>query len=154
MPAWTTPSHAPPRRALPPASANGATTCSNQPSSAEDTRTVQPSDSRPTWKHEKGCPQMTHNTALMTEEQVSDMLERFADGFCYQRRSPILHAPEEVGLDYENVSFPASDGVPLEGWFIPAPGSDTLIIANHPMGFNRSGMPTPLEPWNSQWASS
>jgi uncharacterized protein len=97
---------------------------------------------------------MTHNTALMTEEQVSDMLERFADGFCYQRRSPILHTPEEAGLDYENVSFPASDGVPLEGWFIPAPGSDKLIIANHPMCFNRSGMPTHLEPWNSQWASS
>jgi hypothetical protein len=98
--------------------------------------------------------QMTNNTVPMTEEQVSDMLERFADGFCYQRRSPILHTPEEAGLDYENVSFPASDGVPLEGWFIPAPGSDKLIIANHPMGFNRSGMPTHLEPWNSQWASS
>ncbi len=26
------------------------------------------------------------------------------------------------GLDYEDVTFPARDGVPLEGWFIPAPG--------------------------------
>jgi hypothetical protein len=30
------------------------------------------------------------------------------------------------------VSFPSRDGVPLEGWFIPAPGSGRLIIANHP----------------------
>ena len=53
---------------------------------------------------------MTHNTVPMTEEHVSDMLERFADGFCYQRRSPILHTPEEAGLDYENVSFPRATG--------------------------------------------
>jgi hypothetical protein len=32
--------------------------------------------------------------------------------------------------------------VPLEGWFIPAPGSSKLIIANHPLGFSRSGIPT------------
>ena len=35
---------------------------------------------------------------------------------------------------------PALDGVPLEGWFIPAAGSDHLIIANHPMGLSRSGI--------------
>jgi hypothetical protein len=44
--------------------------------------------------------------------------------------------------------------VPLEGWFIPAAGSDKLIIANHPMGFSRAGMPTHLEPWRSIWAPS
>ncbi|MBW8088872.1 alpha/beta hydrolase [Streptomyces hygroscopicus] len=48
------------------------------------------------------------------------------------------------------MTFPSSDGVPLEGWFIPA-DSDRLVIANHPMGFNRSGLPTHLEPWLSIW---
>jgi pimeloyl-ACP methyl ester carboxylesterase len=44
--------------------------------------------------------------------------------------------------------------VPLEGWFIPAAGSENLVILNHPMGFTRSGMPTHLEPWRSVWAAS
>jgi pimeloyl-ACP methyl ester carboxylesterase len=42
----------------------------------------------------------------------------------------------------------------LEGWFIPASGSDKLIIANHPMGFSRAGIPAHLEPWKSVWALS
>jgi uncharacterized protein len=44
--------------------------------------------------------------------------------------------------------------VPLEGWFIPAPGSGKLIIANHPFSFSRSGIPTHLEPWHAIWAPS
>jgi hypothetical protein len=42
----------------------------------------------------------------------------------------------------------------LEGWFIPAPGSGKLIIAYHPMGFSRSGLPTQYEPWHADWAAS
>jgi uncharacterized protein len=82
------------------------------------------------------------------------MLERFADAFSFMRRSPILHSPAERGLDYENVTFPSRDGVPLEGWYIPADGSGKLIIANHPMGFTRSGLPAHLEPWHTEWAAS
>ena len=89
-----------------------------------------------------------------TEAQAEQILERFAEGFSFQRRSPLLHTPAEYGLAYENVTFPSHDGVPLEGWYIPAPGSDKLIIANHPMGFNRSGFPTHLEPWHSEWSAS
>jgi hypothetical protein len=88
------------------------------------------------------------------KEQADQALQRFADGFSWLRRAPVLHSPSEHGLVYEDVTFPASDGVPLEGWFIPAPGSGTLIIANHPMGFSRSGMPTHYEPWHADWAAS
>lgn len=90
----------------------------------------------------------------LTEEQIDQVLQRFADAFSQQRRSPVIHSPSEQDLDYEDVTFPSRDGVPLEGWFIPAAGSSKLIIANHPMGFNRSGMPTHLEPWRLEWASS
>jgi uncharacterized protein len=90
----------------------------------------------------------------MTEEQIGRTLDAMADSFSQQLRSPVLHWPSEQGLDYEDVTFQATDGVPLEGWFIPAPGSDKLIIANHPMGFSRAGMPTHLEPWKSVWAVS
>jgi hypothetical protein len=92
--------------------------------------------------------------SVLSEDQIEDLLQEFADGFSFQRRSPILHSPRDQGLHYEDVTFPSGDGVPLEGWFIPAPGSEKVVIANHPMGFNRSGMPTHLEPWRSQWAAS
>ncbi|MBL7259582.1 alpha/beta hydrolase [Actinoplanes sp. LDG1-01] len=69
-------------------------------------------------------------------------------------RSPILHTPAEAGLAYEDVTFPSADGVPLEGWFIPAPGSRRVVIANHPLGFTRAGLPSHLEPWHSRWAPS
>ena len=86
--------------------------------------------------------------------QIDQLLQQFAEGFSMQRRSPVLHWPAEQGLASEDVTFPSNDGVPLEGWFIPCSGSDKLIIANHPMGFTRSGMPTHLEPWHSAWAAS
>ncbi|MEU6720455.1 hypothetical protein ABZ897_54150 [Nonomuraea sp. NPDC046802] len=87
----------------------------------------------------------------LDEEQI---LQQMADAFGQQLRSPIMHTPAEQDLDYEDVTFQAIDGVPLEGWFIPARGSDKLIIANHPMGFSRSGLPGHLEPWKSIWSSS
>jgi pimeloyl-ACP methyl ester carboxylesterase len=77
-----------------------------------------------------------------------------ADSFGQQLRSPILHSPAEENLDYEDITFPSADGVPLEGWFIPAAGSNKIIIANHPMGFSRSGIPAHVEPWRSIWTSS
>jgi hypothetical protein len=93
-------------------------------------------------------------TAALTREQSDEALQRFADGFSSPRRSPVLHSPSEHGLGYEDITFPARDGVPLEGWFIPAPGSSKLIIANHPVGFSRSGIPTHLQPWHADWAAS
>ncbi|WP_394824496.1 alpha/beta hydrolase [Pendulispora albinea] len=96
----------------------------------------------------------TRNAPAPTEEQIDAILQRMADRYAQQLRSPILHSPSEQGLSYEDVTFPSLDGVPLEGWFIPAAGSDRLIIANHPLGFNRAGLPTYLEPWRSIWGPS
>src|SRR5260370_14027296 len=89
-----------------------------------------------------------------SQAQIDETLQRFANGFSWLRRAPVLHSPSEHGLEYEDVTFPARDGVPLEGWFIPAPGSSKLIIANHPLGFSRSGIPTHLRPWHADWAAS
>ncbi|MGA7924924.1 MAG: hypothetical protein WCA20_02890 [Candidatus Sulfotelmatobacter sp.] len=89
-----------------------------------------------------------------TAEQIDRILNQMADSFGQQLRSPIWHSPSEASLYYEDVTFPSLDGVPLEGWFIPAPGSNRIIIANHPMGFSRSGIPAHLEPWRSIWSSS
>ncbi len=72
--------------------------------------------------------------AVSAQEQTDEALQRFADGFAVLPRSPVLSSPSDYGLEYEDVSFPARDGVPLDGWFIPAPGSGKLIIANHRWG--------------------
>lgn len=84
----------------------------------------------------------------MTEEQINQTIKQLAETFARPIRSPILHRPDEYGLQYEDVTFPAMDGVPLEAWFMPA-DSDRLIIANHPIWFNRYGLAAHLEPWKS-----
>ncbi|MEV7629817.1 alpha/beta hydrolase [Actinoplanes sp. NPDC089786] len=84
------------------------------------------------------------------KQQTETALNHLSQAFINPPRSPILHAPD---VPHEDVTFPSADGVPLEGWFIPA-DSDRLIIANHPMGFNRAGQPTHLEPWASIWGPS
>ncbi len=89
-----------------------------------------------------------------SQVKIDETFQRFADGFSYLRRSPILHTPAEFGLEFEDVSFPALEGVPLGAWYIPAAGSSNVIIANHPMGFSRSGIPTHLQPWHADWAPS
>lgn len=76
-------------------------------------------------------------------------LDLIAEGFVSWPRAPLLHWPDEAGLEFENVFFPSEDGVPLEGWFIPRPGSDRVVICNHPRWFNRAGLPSHLEPWKS-----
>ncbi|TCB97187.1 alpha/beta hydrolase [Micromonospora zingiberis] len=97
---------------------------------------------------------MTEVRQAPAEDRIADLLNRIAAGFSYPPRSPVLRSPGELGLDVEDVTFPSRDGVPLEGWFLPAPGATRLVIANHPMGFTRAGLPTHLEPWHSAWAAS
>lgn len=41
---------------------------------------------------------------------------------------------------FETVTFPARDGVPLSGWFVPCPGAKTAVVLLHGHGSNRSQM--------------
>lgn len=77
----------------------------------------------------------------------TEMVTGLAIGLTTPVRAPILHTPDEYGLAYEDVTFEAEDGVRLEAWWIPAAGSDKVVIANHPMNLNRYGVPSHLEPW-------
>ncbi|KAL1914324.1 uncharacterized protein VTP21DRAFT_9017 [Calcarisporiella thermophila] len=85
----------------------------------------------------------------MTKEQASAALKGVAEAFAHPIRSPLIHKPEEYGLEYEEIFFPSLDGTPLEGWFFPCKGSNLLIICNHVLWMNRSGFPGNLEPWKS-----
>ncbi|OAT67866.1 hypothetical protein AWB85_12165 [Mycobacteroides immunogenum] len=75
-------------------------------------------------------------------------IKALAKGLSSPVRAPILHTPDEYGMAYEDLLFPSLDGTPLEAWWIPRPGSDKIVIANHPMPMNRYGFPSHLEPWN------
>jgi hypothetical protein len=94
----------------------------------------------------------TETAAAATAEQIEQFIRVYAAGFGATLRSPVWHSPAEAGLDFHEITFPSQDGVPLEGWYIPASGSDKLIIANHPLWFSRSGLPAHIEPWKSMWA--
>lgn len=58
-------------------------------------------------------------------------------------RQPLWANPGDLGLDYDDVQFPAQDGVRIAGWFIPALADSTrrgaTIILIHGWPWNRLG---------------
>lgn len=82
--------------------------------------------------------------------KLHPMIEKYATLFKEGARTPVLRRPSDYGMEYEDVFFPSMDGVPLEGWFIPA-NSNKLLIVNHPMTCNRYGFPGHLPPWNTMF---
>jgi uncharacterized protein len=73
--------------------------------------------------------------------------------FAKPPRSPIMRSPADDGIAISEIFFPAMDGVTIEGWFIPG-DSDRLIVANHPIFFNRYGFPGHLKQFGDAWATS
>jgi dipeptidyl aminopeptidase/acylaminoacyl peptidase len=58
-------------------------------------------------------------------------------------RQELRATPHSKGLEYEDVQFPASDGLRVSGWFVPAPGNAAAeaatIIVTHGWQWNRQG---------------
>ena len=55
-------------------------------------------------------------------------------------RRPLASSPAVFGLQYEDVTFPSTeDAVQLRGWFLPAAGSDRVVVIVHGRNSNRSG---------------
>jgi fermentation-respiration switch protein FrsA (DUF1100 family) len=50
----------------------------------------------------------------------------------------IEYTPKDIGLDYEDVSLNAKDGVHISGWFIPSQSSRSVILFAHGNGGNIS----------------
>lgn len=55
-------------------------------------------------------------------------------------RQPLWATPMDAGLSYENVEFPARDGLRLSGWFIPAANAPAAtVIVLHTWAGSRLG---------------
>ena len=53
-------------------------------------------------------------------------------------RASLTLSAADLGLSSETVQFPASDGVPLQGWKIPADPAKPWILLCHGLGTNRA----------------
>ena len=80
----------------------------------------------------------------MDNTQAQQIVDMLAKGLAYPQRTPIQRKPDALGLAFEEVSFEATDGVELRGWFIPA-ASKRLVICNHFGPANRQGYPGDLD---------
>ena len=55
-------------------------------------------------------------------------------------RRPLVSSPAVFDLSYEDIEFPSAvDAVPLRGWFLPAAGSDRVVVIVHGRNSNRTG---------------
>jgi dipeptidyl aminopeptidase/acylaminoacyl peptidase len=64
----------------------------------------------------------------------------FAWRFTTPVRRPFATQPEEFLRAYETVRFPARDGVKLDGWYVPRPGSTKAVVLLHGYGGTRTAM--------------
>ena len=59
---------------------------------------------------------------------------------------------ERMDKAWRDIYFQSDDGIPLEGWYIPAKGGENhrLVIFNHALPMCRAGFPGHFgEPWSN-----
>jgi len=69
----------------------------------------------------------------------------FARNIIKPPQKELWAAPSDIGMDYEDVQFPARDGVRIAGWFIPANNGNqngATLIMTHGWMWNRLGIPS------------
>ena len=76
--------------------------------------------------------------ALLALVAVLRGFEVFDRAFIYFPSRAIERTPADAGLDFEDVTFQASDGVSLHGWHIPAPDAVATLVWFHGNGGNIS----------------
>jgi fermentation-respiration switch protein FrsA (DUF1100 family) len=56
---------------------------------------------------------------------------RIVDAVLYRPKRPLPTAPGAVGLDYEELRFPAADGTRLHGWWVPGDPDAPCVLVFH-----------------------
>ncbi|MEE8196418.1 MAG: alpha/beta hydrolase [Acidiferrobacterales bacterium] len=59
------------------------------------------------------------------------LLYAFQGSFVYYPARELVATPAEYGLEYEAVTFKASDGISLSGWFLPAEDARGVLLFVH-----------------------
>lgn len=78
--------------------------------------------------------------ATPTKERGIRKLFRLTMLMIFGDRQPITRTPADVGLQFEEVAFVATDGVELRGWFVPAgPSRGPVVVFVHGWIWNRAG---------------
>lgn len=72
---------------------------------------------------------------LSSSSCVSSFL---ADSLVRPARQPLVKAPADYGLPFEEVAFDSPDGVRLAGWLLPG-AQAKVVVMTHPMTFTRYG---------------
>ena len=68
------------------------------------------------------------------------MLRKFiADSMTKPGNAPVFGNPKDFGLDYEDVTFNASDGVTLSGWLIKGENDKVIIFSHFGIQSSKSG---------------
>jgi len=60
-----------------------------------------------------------------------------ADHVIHPPRVPVTQTPADLGIPYERVTFSSLDGVPLVGWWMPAPGASATVVFLHAYGASK-----------------
>jgi len=56
--------------------------------------------------------------------------------FLYKPVREIIYTPAELGLDFEDIYFKSSDGLMLNGWYVPADNAEMTVLFCHANGGN------------------
>ncbi|MBN2238258.1 MAG: hypothetical protein JW712_00660 [Dehalococcoidales bacterium] len=59
-------------------------------------------------------------------------------------RQPVPKTPADYGMEYEDITFTASDGVHIKGWLIPG-SQNKLIVMTHVGGLTKYGSTVPYK---------
>ncbi|MCP4378426.1 MAG: alpha/beta fold hydrolase, partial [bacterium] len=62
----------------------------------------------------------------------------FQGSLVYRPTRQLINTPDQMGMQYENVSLQTSDGVKVHGWFIPCETEKGTVLMFHGNGGNIS----------------
>jgi dienelactone hydrolase len=67
---------------------------------------------------------------LELERRSSMVINYLSNSIVKGGQAPVFGSPKDFGLDYEDVTFNAKDGVTLSGWLVRG-GEDKIVIQSH-----------------------
>lgn len=68
---------------------------------------------------------------LLGAEGCGVALDGFIESLVFYPDTTMVAEPGDLGLDYEDQWLLTEDGVRLHGWWLPAPGADTVLLFFH-----------------------